>query len=71
MKNTAASANNLFNKKFMTWLSGLTFVLSISVGVFATPSLAALEYGQAYSDIGTFSNVWGKWTLWVGWDANF
>ncbi len=32
---------------------------------------ADLTYATAYPDIGTFSNKWGNWSFWMGWDGNF
>lgn len=65
-----AIQGNSFRKNCLIWLSFLTF-LTGSTFLAAQPAKAALEYGQAYSDIGTFSNKWGNWCFWMGWDANF
>lgn len=32
---------------------------------------ASLTYGQAYPDIGMFTNAWGNWGLWMGWEGSF
>ena len=29
---------------------------------------ATLVYGQEYPDIGTFTNQWGNWSYWMGWN---
>ena len=34
-------------------------------------SNAALEYGTEYADIGAFTNNYGNWTFWMGWNASF
>ena len=59
-----------FRKNCLVWFFFLTFFIGSSF-LAVQPAKAALEYGQAYSDIGTFSNKWGNWYFWMGWDANF
>jgi hypothetical protein len=60
-----------FLRNRRTWITILSFLIVSSICFFAKPAKAELVYGQAYPDIGTFANQWGKWSFWVGWDANF
>ena len=64
----AILSSGLKNK--MCFLIYLLFFLTGSAFI-VHPAKAALEYGQAYPDIGTFSNSWGNWSFWIGWDGNF
>jgi len=49
----------------------LFLVLLSGLWVSSGPVQAALNYGQAYDDIGTFKTPWGNWCFWIGWDATF
>ncbi|MCP3892981.1 MAG: hypothetical protein GY702_29515 [Desulfobulbaceae bacterium] len=48
-----------------------SLLLLLSLYLLPTNAKAALNYGQAYPDIGTFQTPNGNWSFWVGWDANF
>ena len=65
-----ATLGGKFRKGCLNW--GFLFAFFAGYTLFVVnPAKAELQYGQAYPDIGTFSNIWGNWTFWIGWDANF
>lgn len=66
-----SSQNNGFWKSFLTWITFLSLLIGGSVCIFTKSARAELNYGVAYSDIGTFQTLSGNLCLWVGWDANF
>ncbi len=66
--------NGLLDNGFWkSFLAGILYSILIFFifCMFAHQGKAALNYGQAYPDIGTFETPNGNWCFWVGWDANF